>query len=64
MTTLDINKYIEQLEKENKLLRQKLMDEIQRSNMLIMSERIKNDKLSRENFLLRQRNNYLTIIAG
>ena len=58
--TLD---YIRQLEKENKLLKHRLIEEIENSNRLIFSEKINNEQLAKENALLRQRNRYLTLLT-
>lgn len=57
--TLD---YIKQLEEENKLLKHELMIEIQSSNRLITSEKIKNEQLAKENLVLKQHNSYLTLL--
>ena len=58
--TLD---YITQLEKENKLLKHRLIEEMENSNRLILGEKIKNEQLSKENTSLRQRNMYLTLFT-
>jgi len=54
--------YIKQLEKENKLLKHKLIEEIHSSNRLIMGEKIKNEQLAKENLVLKQHNSYLTLL--
>lgn len=56
--------YIEQLERENKLLKHRVMQIMQSSNRLIMSEKIKNDNLTRENITLKRKVNYLTLLIG
>ena len=58
--TLD---YITQLEKENKLLKHRLIEEMENSNRLILGEKIKNEQLAKENTSLRQRNRYLTLFT-
>lgn len=58
--TLD---YIKQLEEENKLLKHELMIEIQSSNRLITSEKIKNEQLAKENQILRQKNALLSLLT-
>lgn len=58
--TLD---YIKQLEEENKLLKHRLLEEMQISNRLIMSEKIKNEQLAKENIYLKQKNNLLSLLA-
>ena len=58
--TLD---YITQLEKENKLLKHRLIEEMENSNRLILGEKIKNEQLAKENTSLRQRNMYLTLFT-
>ena len=58
--TLD---YIIQLEKENKLLKHRLIEEMENSNRLILGEKIKNEQLAKENTSLRQRNRYLTLFT-
>lgn len=60
LNTLD---YIKQLEEENKLLRHKLLEEMQISNRLIMSEKIKNEQLVKENNCLKQKNNFLSLLT-
>lgn len=52
LNTLD---YIKQLEEENKLLKHRLLEEMQISNRLIMSEKIKNEQLAKENIYLKQK---------
>lgn len=54
--------YIEQLERENKLLKHRVMQIMQSSNRLIMREKIKNDNLTRENITLKRKVNYLTLL--
>lgn len=58
----NILNYIKQLEKENKLLKHKLIEEIHSSNRFIMDEKIKNEQLAKENLVLKQRNSYLTLL--
>ena len=57
--TLD---YIKQLENEIELLKHRLIEEINSSNRLIMGEKIKNERLAKENAFLRQRNSYLSLL--
>lgn len=58
--TLD---YIKQLEEENKLLKHRLLEEMQMSNRLIMSEKIKNEQLAKENIYLKQKNSLLSLLT-
>lgn len=64
MVNVNTNKfdYIKQLENEIKLLKQRILNEIESSNKLLMSERLKNEQLEKENEMLRRRNYYLTFI--
>lgn len=55
--------YIKQLEEENKLLKHRLLEEIQRSNILIMKEQTINKKLVQQNAILQQRTNYLSLLC-
>lgn len=56
-------KKIDKLEEENKLLKHRLLEEIQRSNILIMKEQIINKKLAQQNAILQQRTNYLSLLC-
>lgn len=47
--------YIKQLEEENKLLKHKLVDEMEYSNRMLMTEKMKNKQLIKENLYLRQK---------
>ena len=58
--TLD---YIKQLEEENKLLKHRLLEEMQMSNRLIMGEKIKNEQLAKENIYLKQKNSLLSLLT-
>lgn len=60
LNTLD---YIKQLEEENKLLKHRLLEEMQMSNRLIMSEKIKNEQLVKENTFLKQKNSLLSLLT-
>lgn len=60
LNTLD---YIKQLEEENKLLKHRILEEMQISNRLIMSEKIKNEQLAKENIYLKQKNNFLSLLT-
>ncbi len=60
LNTLD---YIKQLEEENKLLKHRLLEEMQMSNRLIMSEKIKNEQLAKENIYLKQKNSLLSLLT-
>ncbi len=60
LNTLD---YIKQLEDENKLLKHRLLEEMQISNRLIMSEKIKNEQLAKENIYLKQKNSLLSLLT-
>lgn len=60
LNTLD---YIKQLEEENKLLKHRLLEEMQMSNRLIMSEKIKNEQLAKENIYLKQKNCLLSLLT-
>lgn len=60
LNTLD---YIKQLEEENKLLKHRLLEEMQISNRLIMSEKIKNEQLAKENIYLKQKNSLLSLLT-
>lgn len=60
LNTLD---YIKQLEEENKLLKHILLEEMQISNRLIMSEKIKNEQLAKENIYLKQKNSLLSLLT-
>ena len=60
LNTLD---YIKQLEEENKLLKHRLLEEMQMSNSLIMSEKIKNEQLAKENIYLKQKNSLLSLLT-
>ncbi len=60
LNTLD---YIKQLEEENKLLKHRLLEEMQISNRLIMSEKIKNEQLAKENIYLKQKNSFLSLLT-
>lgn len=64
MVNVNTNKldYIKQLENEIKLLKQRILNEIESSNKLLMGERLKNEQLEKENKMLRRRNHYLTFI--
>ena len=64
MVNVNTNKldYIKQLENEIKLLKQRILNEIESSNKLLMGERLKNEQLEKENEMLRRRNHYLTFI--
>lgn len=60
LNTLD---YIKQLEEENKLLKHRLLEEMQISNRLIMSEKIKYEQLAKENIYLKQKNSLLSLLT-
>lgn len=60
LNTLD---YIKQLEEENKLLKHRLLEEMQISNRLIMSEKVKNEQLAKENIYLKQKNSFLSLLT-
>ena len=64
MVNVNTNKldYIKQLENEIKLLKQRILNEIESSNKLLMGEKLKNEQLEKENEMLRRRNHYLTLI--
>lgn len=54
--------YIKQLEEENKLLKHKLVNEMEYSNRILMTEKMKNKQLSKENLYLRQKLALLNLI--
>lgn len=63
MIKLNTLGYIKQLEEENKLLKHRLLEEMQMSNRLIMSEKIKNEQLAKENIYLKQKNSLLSLLT-
>lgn len=63
MIKLNTFDYIKQLEEENKLLKHRLLEEMQMSNRLIMSEKIKNEQLAKENIYLKQKNSLLSLLT-
>lgn len=63
MLNTDALNYIRKLEEENKLLKHRLLEEIQRSNTLIMKEQTINKKLAQQNAILQQRTNYLSLLC-
>lgn len=64
MLNTDALNYIKKLEEENKLLKHRLLEEIQRSNTLILKEQTINKKLAQQNTVLQQRTNYLSLLCN
>ena len=56
-----ITNYIKKIQDENELLKQRLITEKQKLNLIILNLKIKNEKLIKENILLRQHNIYLSL---
>ena len=59
---LELNQKNTQLEKEIKLLKHRLIQEMENSNRLILSEKVKNEQLAKENASLRRHNSYLSLL--